>query len=68
MLIIEKHIWRWINNSFITNTNSDKGGDSINTVSKMIAFAGGVAMGLVYKKYEKEIIKYMKQVSKTMDN
>ena len=34
----------------------------------MIDFAGGVAMGLVYKKYEKEISKYMKKVSKTMDN
>ncbi len=32
----------------------------------MMAFAGGMGMGLLYKKYEKEISKYMKKVSKKM--
>ena len=33
----------------------------------MVAFAGGVGLGLAYKKYEKDINKYMKKATKKMD-
>jgi hypothetical protein len=33
----------------------------------MIAFMGGIGIGLLYKKYEKDISKYMKKASKIMD-
>jgi len=33
----------------------------------MIAFAGGVTLGLMYKKYEKDISKYMKKATKKME-
>ena len=33
----------------------------------MIAFAGGVTMGLVYKRYEKDITKYVKKVTNKMN-
>jgi len=43
-----------------------KGADIIRTLEKMIAFASGMGMGLLYKKYEKDISKYMKKASKKM--
>lgn len=33
----------------------------------MIAFMGGVGMGLLYKTYEKEICKYMNKALKKME-
>ncbi|MDD6272273.1 MAG: hypothetical protein PUA90_01990 [bacterium] len=40
--------------------------DIIKTVEKMMAFAGGVGMGLLYKKYEHQINTYMKKQMKKM--
>ena len=37
------------------------------TLEKMIAFAGGMGLGLMYKKYEKDISKYMKKATKKID-
>ena len=54
------------NNIKIINTNNIKGGDIIRTLEKIMAFAGGIGIGLIYKKYEKEISKYMKIASKKM--
>ena len=34
----------------------------------MMAFAGGIGMGLLYKKYEKDISKYMKKASKKISD
>ncbi len=34
---------------------------------KMLAFMGGISIGLMYKKYEKDIVKYMKAASKKMN-
>ena len=34
----------------------------------MVAFAGGIGVGLMYKKYERDINKYMKKATKTMDS
>ena len=39
----------------------------IRTLEKVIAFAGGVGLGLMYKKYEKDISKYMKKATKKME-
>ncbi len=39
----------------------------IKTLEKMAAFAGGLGLGLMYKKYEKDISKYMKKATKKMD-
>ena len=33
----------------------------------MIAFAGGLGLGLLYKKYEGDISKFMKKASKKME-
>ena len=40
----------------------------IRTLEKMMAFAGGIGMGLLYKKYEKDISKYMKKASKKISD
>ncbi len=50
------------------NTNNIKGGDIIRTVEKMVAFVGGMTMGLLYKKYEHDIYKYMKKAAKKMED
>ena len=39
----------------------------INTIEKMIAFAGGVTVGLMYKKYEHQLGNFMKKAGKKMD-
>ena len=36
-------------------------------LEKMMDFMGGVGIGLLYKKYEKDISKYMKKASKKME-
>ena len=41
--------------------------DIIKTLENMMAFVGGVGVGLLYKKYEKDISKYMKKASKKME-
>jgi len=40
----------------------------IRTLEKMMAFMGGVGIGLLYKKYEKDISKYMKKASKKISD
>ena len=52
----------------IINTNNIKGGDIIRTVEKKIAFAGGMTMGLLYKKYERDFYKYMKKATKKLED
>ena len=37
--------------------------NTIKTFENMIFLAGGTIMGIMYKKYEKEINKYIKKVS-----
>ena len=39
----------------------------IKTLGNMVAFAGGMGLGLLYKKYEKDITKYMKKATKKME-
>ena len=39
----------------------------IKTIGNMVAFAGGVGLGLMYKKYEGTISKYMKKATKKME-
>ena len=51
-----------------SQNNSIKGGDIIKTLEKMMAFAGGVGIGLLYKRYEKDISKYMKKASRKMND
>ncbi len=48
--------------------NNIKEDDIIKTMENMIAFIGGVGIGLLYKKYEKDISKYMKKASKSMSD
>ena len=47
--------------------NNIKGDDIIKTFEKMIAFMSGLGMGLLYKRYEKDIYNFMKKTSKMMD-
>lgn len=47
--------------------NNIKEDDIIKTLENMVAFIGGVGMGLLYKTYEKDIVKYMKKASKIME-
>lgn len=47
--------------------NNIKGDDIIKTLGNMVAFAGGVTLGLMYKKYERDITRYMKKATKAMD-
>ena len=50
------------------NTNNIKGDDIIRTLEKMLSFAGGIGVGLLYKKYEKNIADFMKKTSRKMDD
>ena len=47
--------------------NNIKGDDIIKTLGNMVAFAGGVTLWLMYKKYEIYITRYMKKATKAMD-
>lgn len=51
----------------LTNNNI-KEDDIIKSLENMISFVGGIGVGLLYKKYEKDISKYMKKASKKMED
>jgi len=46
------------------DNNNIEESDIIRTAEKIMAFAGGIGIGLMYKKYEKDIAKLMKKSSK----
>ena len=38
------------------------------TMNNMFMFAGGLAMGVMYKKYERQICRYAKSIMKIVNN
>ena len=41
--------------------------EKIRTLEKMMAFAGGIGVGVMFKKYERQISSYMKKQVKKMN-
>ncbi len=46
--------------------NNTKESDIIKTLEKMIVFAGGMGMGIMYQKYQKDVVNYIKRVVRDM--
>lgn len=46
-----------------TKDNNIKESDIIKALEKMIAFAGGLGIGVMYQKHKKDIINYMKRMT-----
>jgi hypothetical protein len=51
---------------FKIKNNNIKESDIIKTLEKMMAFAGGMGMGIMYQKYKKNIMSYINKMTRNM--
>lgn len=42
--------------------------DIIKSLTNMMMFAGGMGLGILYQKYNKDVMKYMNKAKKTVNN